>query len=165
MKTLETFGTYRIVQVWNCERSLDGQIIDLWRRNNILPSGALPEDRVKQVVVAALDSSDRVIGVNTVYRNSFSDPVAGGASVPAFIYRQFIQVGSRAPHLMKIMTNLAFDVLNSNRVETDPKCLVIIAENPGVGRPGLKKLLESYGYKYLTDNQKGQAIYRRNFTI
>ena len=153
------YGHYRIVDVFGRTTSEDRRrIIALWRRNGILPAGAAPERRARQVVLMALNTDEEVVGVNTVYRGRL-----GPGGKDYFFYRMFIQPGDRVPGMMRFLTQQAFEVLRLAPVVNKPAGVVFNTENPKLMRAGMYAMLQRGGWTWLGRDARGQDLWRREF--
>lgn len=165
MSFIRSFGGYEIHDCLNhSSLELSEKIVDLWRRNKILPPEADPQNRVKQAVVVALDKSKEAIGVNTVYPQTVPVMHQGKRlGLPSLMYRTFIQPEDRVPLLFMEMLKETFDLLESSETRKVAKSFLIVGENPSANRPGAVKLLERNGFKPWRKNPKGQLVFRRDF--
>ncbi|MBF9058611.1 hypothetical protein HKCCSP123_05390 [Rhodobacterales bacterium HKCCSP123] len=147
MQEVANFHGISLIDQWsNPSKELGEKVIALWERNGILPPGADARDRVKQVVLVALNAEGEAIGVNTAYTGELPRLKPDDAPVSCYFYRMFIQAESRTPHLMRIMTTSAYDVLDAQRPDDGPDVFAIITDNLGLTRPGMLKLFQRYGY-------------------
>lgn len=147
MHEIANFHGISLVDQWNDPSTeIEEKVIALWERNGILPPGADARDRVKQVVLVALDADGQAIGVNTAYTGDLPGRAEGQARVSCYFYRMFIQAESRTPHLMRIMTTSAYDVLGAQRPDDGPDVFAIVTDNLGLTRPGMLKLFQRHGY-------------------
>ena len=147
MQEITKFHGISLIDQWtNPSMELEDKVIRLWERNGILPPGAAARDRVKQVVLVALDADSNAIGVNTAYRGELPVQNPDEKVSSCYFYRMFIQAESRTPHLMRIMTTSAFDVLRTHRPADGPDAFAIVTDNLGLTRPGMLKLFERHGY-------------------
>lgn len=164
MKLFRNFQDYAIYDLWRePSEELQAKVMDLWTRNDILPTEAAKAERVKQAVLVALNKAGEAVGVNTVYEENFPPGLPPEKRVHAYMYRMFIRPSDRIPHLMRIMTNGAFDVLAETRQADGPMTFLIVAENPGLNGPGMRQLLERHGYKAWMKTRAGRLVFRRDF--
>jgi hypothetical protein len=164
MKLLTKFQDYDIIDNWTePSAEVTQKVIDLWKRNSILPAGAAAEERAKQVVLAALNAEGKAVGVNTVYEGHFPHAPEAQDRVSCYFYRMFIEPAHRRPHLMRVMTTSAFDVLQTARPKDGPQSFIIITENPGLTGPGMLRLFERFGYRVWRKTPRGQLVIRRDF--
>ena len=121
-------------------------VIALWTRTGILPPRIAPQERVRQVVLAALAGDGRAVGVNTVYAGHLPrlDPEVPPAS--CHYYRMFIEPAHRRPHLMRAMTTAAYEVLRRHRTPDGPSCFAIVTDNMALTRAGMLRLFARHGY-------------------
>jgi hypothetical protein len=146
MQPLMEFQGAALYNQWSLQSDkLRDKAVQLWKRNSILPHGAAADDRARELVVVAVSASGEAIGVNTVYKGELPKAAPDEPTQQCYYYRMFIQKESRKPHLMRIMTNMAHDVLRVNRRVGDPETLAIITDNLALIRPGMLALFERYG--------------------
>ena len=166
MKPVLKFQDYDIVAKWNAPMpEIEAKVIDLWTRNNVLPRGADAPARARQAVLAVLDASGKAVAVNTAYEGHFPLAPAARDRVTCYFYRMFIEPKHRRPHLMRVMTNTAFDILERNRPKDGPQSFIIITENPGLTGPGMIRLFERFGYKVWKRMPGGKLAIRRDFGV
>jgi hypothetical protein len=139
------------------------EVIALWTRNRILPPGASPQERARQVVLAALDTEGRAIGVNTVYAGTLPQSNPSAAAESCYYYRMFIEPAHRRPHLMRAMTVKAYDVLRRHRPADGPGCFAIITDNMGLTGPGMLRLFERNGYLIRSRLPNGALLIVKGF--
>jgi len=164
MKPIAQFQDITIVDNWtNPDPEVSDKVVDLWMRNRILPSLEEARQRSKQIVLAALNAEGKVVGVNTAYEGHFPRPPQAPDRVSCYFYRMFIEPAHRRPHLMRVMTNTAFDVLQQARPKNGPQSFVIITENMGLTGPGMLKLFQRFGYRVWARTPAGQLVLRRDF--
>ena len=161
----DRLGDYRLFPVFqNTTADLRAQIVDLWRRNNALPAGADPDARAKQVVILAVDTQDKPIGVSTVYRDTLTH--AGVKNAPEgdfYFFRTFVQPGDRAHNLPKKLTTRTYDYLKTYADADKPKGVIIVAENPKLTKALLEHQLGPFGWVHIGADARGKQVFRRDF--
>lgn len=156
---------YRLLPIFqNITPELAGQIIDLWRRNHALPAGMDPMKRVPQVVLAAIDAQDRVVGVSTAYRAPFSHSgLQGDTANEFYFFRTFVQPGDRRHNLPKKLTNSTYDHLKSLPEGGRPLGVIIVAENRKLTKKLLEHELGPFGWRHVGQDAQGKQVFRRDF--
>lgn len=152
---------YTIYNVYHAvPAGLRDEIIDLWRRNRILPHPDEAERRVDEVVLVIRGPAGQIVGVSTVYIGDFQQP---GNSY--YFYRMFIQPADRIPGLMRFVALRTREILKAQHVPgTDgPQGVIHVNENQKLMRPGMKRMFERNGYEYLGRGPKGNDIWRYLF--
>lgn len=135
--------------------ALRDEIIDLWRRNQILPGPEEALRRVNQVVLAIRNPAGQVAGVSTAYVGDFQQR---GNSY--WFYRMFIQPADRVPGLMRFVTLRTCGILGERHVPGGPKGVIIVTENRKLMRPGMRRMFERNGYEYMGRGPKGHDVWR-----
>ena len=159
METEWDYGKYCIMFVYNCiSPELQAKIIDFWKTHNALPASETPEQRVRQVVLVAIDEHGEVAGLNTVYPGRL-DP----AGPLLFFYRQFIQAPHRVFGMMRFMTMKAWRMLRDLEMPDKPGGVVIITENTKLMRRGMVTLFESRGWQRVGRTQQQLDVWRKDF--
>ena len=153
------YGNYRIVDLYGqMIPHIADKIISFWRKNHALPANESGQERVRQIVLAAFNEKDEVIGVNTVYPGKLK-----GDGPLFFIYRQFIQPEDRVFGLMRYMTMKAWAVLGDKEIEEKPEGVIIITENRKLMRPGIAALFNKWGWQHLGRSPKNEDIWLKKF--
>jgi hypothetical protein len=134
------------------------EILELWRRNAVIPSREEAVRRVDQVVLAIRNRAGEVAGVSTVYVGDFREP--GDA---CYFYRMFIQPDDRIPGLMRFVTLRTCDVMRERHVAGGPRGVIIVTENRKLMRPGMRRMFERNGYEYMGRDPKGHDVWRALF--
>lgn len=146
MQEVANFNGIRLIDQWgDVSEELSEKVIALWQRNGALPPNTDPRDRVKQIVTVALDSEGTAVGVNTAYLGELPRTSKKSILTPCYYYRLFIQPDSRKPHLMTIMTTVAYEVIKAKRSADAPQAFAIITDNRGLTRPGMARLFKRHG--------------------
>jgi hypothetical protein len=146
MHEIANFHGISLIDQWsNPSKELEEKVIALWERNGILPPNAVAQERVKQVVLVALDADGKAIGVNTAYTGELPR-APDQAPVSCYFFRMFIENESRMPHLSRIMTTSAYDVLHAHRKDDGPSVFAIVTDNLGLTRPGVLNLFKRNGF-------------------
>ena len=147
MREIVNFHGISLIEQWgNPSKELEAKVLDLWERNGILPQNVAARERVKQVVLVAVDAYGDAIGVCTAYTGKLPGTRRAESQLSCYLYRMFIQAESRTPHLMRIMTTSAYDVLGAHRPNDGPDVFAIITENLKLTQPGMLKLFQRNGY-------------------
>jgi hypothetical protein len=156
---------YRLLPVFrNITPQLGAKIIELWRRNNALPAGIDPAQRLSQVVLVVIDGDDKLVAVSTAYRAPFSHSgLQGGEDEVFFFFRTFVQPGDRRHNLPKKLTNSTYDQLKTLPPETRPKGVIIVAENPKLTKKLLEHELGPFGWIHIGQDARGKQVFRRDF--
>lgn len=110
------------------------------------------------MVVVAFNDSGEAVGVNTIYKGELPKAAPDEPTRRCYYYRMFIETESRKPHLMRIMTNMAHEILRVNRRVGDPETLAIITDNLGLTRPGMLALFERHGGVILMRLPSGKLL-------
>ena len=141
------FHGISLINQWgSLSKELEEKVISLWDRNGVLPQNVTARERVKQVVLVALDANRDAIAVCTAYAGKLPKIQPARTQQSCYFYRMFIQPQSRVPHLMRIMTTSAYDVLRTQRPNDGPDVFAIITENLKLTQPAVIKLFERNGF-------------------
>lgn len=163
MEVYREFSGVRLFNLWGKgESPFWEQVLDLWKRNKALPTDADPKERVREIVLVAVDPEDRVVGVNTVFPGVLP-PEAGAMSPVCYYYRLFIEPTGRKPHLMMTMTDAAFDVLQEHTRPDGCDTFAFLSDNQGLVRPGMTRLLKRHGYVPTLRYSVGKVLFLRPF--
>lgn len=153
---------YHGYTIYNVYKTVSGdlrdEIIDLWRRNRILPGPEEARRRVDQVVLAIRNPAGQVVGVTTVYTGDFQQ--RGNVY---YFYRMFIQPSDRIPGLMRSVTLRTRDLLRERHTPDGPRGVIIVTENAKLMRPGMRRMFERNGYEYMGRGPKGNDVWRALF--
>ena len=149
---------YRLINMTdNQDQTIIDKIIKMWKQAGVLPKDANPLNRVKQVIVAALDENDNVVGVNTAY--SFKPEHGKLEGKVVFPMRQFILSAHRNFELNRKMLWLSFDILSNNTIGAEG--IILVLENPKLTRKGYKKRYAKIGFVQLpAPHMKYEVMYK-----
>jgi hypothetical protein len=136
---------------------LTEQIIHFWQRNNAIPDPAERRRRVADVVYTIHTASGELVGVSTVYVSKLQ------GDGPSYFYRMFIQAEHRQPGMMRHITNATRDLLQGLRIPNKPGGMIIITENQKLMRPGLRRMLQRHGYRYLGQTPQQLDVWKAVF--
>ena len=161
VKILKALSDYRIIDVHNLktEETTD-KIVALWQRNAILPSGTDPYLRASQVVTAALNKHDEIVGVVTVYPHTLSVPIKlKGKHV--YVYRQFIQRQDQQFSIMHALSDEAVKLLD-NTPGMDG--LFMQTENRKMMRSGFRKYFRRRGFELIDAPKIPEDVWYRDYS-
>lgn len=112
------------------------------------------------MVFIARNPGGALVAVCTVYLGELTP------GEPYYFYRMFIQPGDRIPGMMSFITGAARNYLRGHAAALDsenrPRGLVIVAENPKLMRPGMRRIFEDIGYQY-AGSRNGQGTWKFDF--
>lgn len=152
-----TFRQYRIEDVFG--RISDEQIrevCDFWRRQGALPRGSEPEARAREACLIARNENREIVGVCTLFTESFGNPPA-----PHYMYRMFVRPEDRQSGLGVEMVRLTRATLAERyRPDQPQKGLVIVTDNPMLMQPRVQELFRKWGWTHLGKAAKGQDVWR-----
>ncbi|MBN1366038.1 MAG: hypothetical protein JW976_14620 [Syntrophaceae bacterium] len=147
---------YVIIKVWEDKtKELENEIVDFW-----LAHGALTreqaEERVKQVFCVIRDSSDKIVGVSTVYikynerlENSF------------YYYRSFVAPEHRQESLARNLLKFTRDDLNKAFVEgVITRCIgmMVEVENEYLKKNHNEGIWPDVDFVYIGKNNRGDHV-------
>lgn len=160
-KILKTLDGYRIIDVHNTKtQEIREKIVALWQRNKILPSGVDPYERATQVVTAALNDKDEVVGVVTVYQQTLTIPIKlRGKHV--FVYRQFIQLQDQQFSVMHHLSNEAVKLLDGT---PGIDGLYMQTENRKMMRDGFRKYFSRRGFELIDSPRMPEDTWYRDYS-
>jgi hypothetical protein len=163
----KAFNGYEIFNIYGCgKEAIHEKIVDLWTRNRALPPDVNPDERLKQVVLVALDENKKAVAVNTVYNSSLSEmdlPDSDGAIFHA--YRMFVERGKTVMWLPIAMTCGAFDILEELNHDGRYRGVLIRTDNPKVGQRSSLDQFARQGWPVYAHDRQGRVIMRRDFGV
>ena len=81
-----------------------------------------------------------------------------------YAYRMFLREQDRVPYLMNAVIARTRDFLRDfKHPKANPVGVLHVNENPKLMRPGVRRLFERHGYRYLGQNRKGQDMWLTEF--
>lgn len=134
------------------------RILEFWRQNNAVANQQEALQRVKQVVLIAEDENNQIVGLTTVYPNTFIVNMK-----PFLYYRMFIQPNDRVYGMMEYMTQMTHEALKNMDIPNKPDGMVIITENIKLMRKGMKRMLGRSGLEYIGINNSNQDVWYWGF--
>jgi hypothetical protein len=115
--------------------------IDFWLAHQTLAEPCIAERRSHELVYMALDGEDRIAGLTTV---SLGRRTQDGRHL--YDFRIFIAPGHRIPFLMRELTNRSRDLLRTVSRPLPAAGMRLVADNPKLARPGIRRYLQRQGY-------------------
>jgi hypothetical protein len=163
----KAFNGYQIFSIYGCGKdAIHEKIVDLWARNRALPADVNPVERLKQVVLVAVDSDGKAVGVNTVYDSTLAEmnvPDPDGAVFHA--YRMFVEYGKTVMWLPIAMTCGAFDILEELNHDARYRGVLIRTDNPKVAQRSSLEQFARQGWPVYARDRQGRVIMRRDFGV
>ena len=160
-KILIEVDGYRIIDTHNLKtKSTRDKIVALWQRNNILPSGIDPYQRADQVVTAALNNNDEIIGVVTAYPQTLAIPLKL-KDKHVFVYRQFIQLADQQFSVMHHLSDQAVRLLDGT---TGIDGLYMQTENRKMMRRGFRKYFSRRGFELIDSPRIAEDTWFRDYS-
>jgi hypothetical protein len=156
----EEYMGFCLINVYNnVDSSLKNEIIALWTGNRAVPPEEA-ERRVEEVVYIIRNPDGMIAGVSTVYLQKF---IAG--VLPFYFMRMFIRPEDRGHlGLYRLVSWKTREFLKTyKRLESTPKGVIIIIENPKFLGRGNKKSLEERGWTYYGKGPLGNHIWYECF--
>jgi hypothetical protein len=155
------FGHYRLDIVYgHMTAELSGEVITLWLNNQVVPRREA-QRRTAEVVMTIRDSSNVLVGVNTVYIQDFIK-----ANNPYYFYRVFIRPEDRRSFGLRSFVSKATREFLRNYYPVGhekPHGVVIVVENRKLARPGAQKLLARQGWTLIGKGPRGYDVWIENF--
>jgi GNAT superfamily N-acetyltransferase len=146
--------TIRVHNLWETPSDLvERAVIDLWAREKALPPNVQPLIRVRQVLLVALDESERAVGVCTAVKRR--SPLLG---LEVYYYRSFIEPSRRRQALGLQLLREAQAYLAKHRGEA-PEAVGVFLQ---ITAPELKERKEAVwptsGMVYLGKSAQGHHL-------
>jgi hypothetical protein len=131
---------------------------EMWIENRAVPSGREVERRLSEVVAVAVTRTGLAVGVST------AQVMVNRAGEKVYAYRTFVSPEVRGRHWIERLweASLAWFQARAAADPSAPRAVVFFAENPKWGLAGLRRGLERRGFRYVGQDPKGQAIWRRD---
>ncbi len=151
---------YQILNVYqNMPPHLKQEVVQLWLESKVL-SPAVAGQRADQVLFTIRNPQGRLVGVNTVSLQNFLTE-----ENPYYFMRLFIRREDRG------VLGLQFSISKKAREfleryphpQSNPKGMIIVAENRKYWRKGARRLLARYHWHYFGQGPKGNHIWYQNF--
>ena len=160
------FQGYKLLPVWQkTSPEAREQIIELWKRNRVLPTRMDPEERAKQVIFMAIGPENNLVGVNTAYINDLNHIGIKDAPLDRFyFFRMFIEPRDRKVELARKMVVSAHKYLEDFPCPDKPKGVILVAENSKLAGRAVQKGFQKIGWNPDGTDQRGNIIMRHDFT-
>lgn len=127
--------------------------VNMWLRNNVLPSEQVAWQRTEQVCYFITESSTgKLVGVNTLYIDYLEQ---GGQAF--YMNRMFIDPLYRSGRLMVTGTALMLCYAKSALAAQGLPGVINVNENRKLSRPGMAKIFQRLGYRKIGE-QFGNEI-------
>lgn len=155
----EPYRGYRLIPVYrNTTAALRAAAIDFWFRHQAVGEPCMAERRSHELVYLALEGAGRIGGLTTA---SLARRLADGRTV--FNLRIFIAPADRAGYLMRELINRTRDLLRQERAGAPTGGVCLVADNPKLGRPGIRRYLLRQGYQPRGCTRAGQERWFASF--
>jgi hypothetical protein len=147
----EPYRGYRLVRVYrHTTTELRAAVIDFWFRHRALGEPCLAERRSHELVYLALGEAGHIGGLTTA---SLGRRLADGRAV--FNLRVFIAPADRGGYLMRELIDRTRNLLRGERAGTPAGGVCLVAENPKLTRPGIRRYLLRQGFEARGCNRAG----------
>ena len=159
-KVLKNLPDYRIIDMHTTKSpAMIEKVVDLWRRNRILPAGTDPHQRAQQVVTAAVNMDDSVVGVVTVYEQTLSIPLKL-AGKHVFVYRQFTQREDQRFDVMHSLSDEAVKLLDGT---PGIDGILVLTENRKMMRDGFRRYFSRRGFELVDAPRIPEDVWFRDY--
>ena len=161
---IEIHNSVKLFDFWNePTKTLELATIDLWSRNKVFADPEIIKQRLKQIVITAVDESGKAVGVSTVVEGLYPQYLPNYFQSDVFYFRMFTDPAARVERLMLKMTNVAFEILEGQKSVHKKTSLVLVGENPKFSRKAAVIGLKRHGYLVVGLNQFNQPIFKKDF--
>ncbi len=160
MRPVLAYKSYRLENVYQqITPEIAEDIQQLWIDTNTL-TPVEASRRVKEVVYTVRSEDNKLVGVNTVYRQDFLKK--GDAY---YFYRVFLHPRNRGVFgLRSLLTQQTREFLKQyDDPQGHAKGVVIVAENKKFSRKGAIRMLKNNGWSYLGKGPRGFDVWYVNF--
>jgi hypothetical protein len=150
---------YRLQNVYlRTSAAQRAQLAAFWLREGAIADPWEAERRAHEAAFLVWRNDDELAGLSTVRLHCMHD----GRWV--YAYRMFLRERDRMPYLMNLVIATTRDFLRDfKHPDAQPVGMLHVNENPKLMRPGIRKLFERHGYRYLGQNRKGQDLWLTEF--
>ena len=139
----EPYRGYRLIPVYHhSTAALRAAAIDFWFRYRALAEPCLAERRSYELVYLALGEGGGISGLTSA---SLGRRLADGGNV--FNLRIFIAPRDRVGFLVRELINRTRDLLRAERTIGRAGGVCLVADNPKLARPGIRRYLLRQGYQ------------------
>jgi len=137
-----SYRDYRLVPVYRHTTAVQrAAAIAFWFKHRALTESCLAERRSHELVYLALAEDERIAGLTSVSLGR-----RGTDRRNVYDLRIFIAPDDRVAYLMRELTNRTRDLLREDSRTTPASGMRLVADNPKLHRPGLRRYLERQGY-------------------
>jgi len=135
------------------------EVVDLWRKNRVISDPREAVRRALEVACTIRNFSGQLVGLSTLYIDSFRSP-----QERVFYYRMFIQPSDRINGMMMRVGVFTFDSISSYQMDEKPSGAIMVAENLKVAKEGMIRSIERRGrFNFMGENKQGQGIFFWSF--
>lgn len=137
------------------DKELAGELIDVWKKHNLLSKGESGEERMKQVVFVVKNKNNEIIGISTAY------PIyVEQLKNTLFAFRCMLIPEYRYPGLLTKLTVQTRDFLEEIHSTYDPYCIGIITEvqNTKLNEHRKEAVYPGSGFTFIGYSKRGFQI-------
>lgn len=142
---------YLLIPVYRCTTAAQrAAAIGFWFEHKATNEPCLAERRSHELVYLAVAADGRIGGLTSV---SLARRDTDGRTV--YNFHIFIAPRDRVPYLMRELTNRTRDLLRRDSRSTPASGMRLVADNPKLHRPGIRRYLVRQGYCPRGQNRHG----------
>lgn len=157
----ERFRGYTLLPVYRrTSEALRNQAIGFWLGHRTLQGVCAAECRSHGLVYVAMTADGQIAGLTSV---SLGRRGPDGRNV--YDFRIFIAPPHRSLALARKLTNGSRDLLRADSLSWPAAGMRLVAEDPKLLRPGIRRYLERQGYVYRGQNRHGQDLWLAPFPL
>lgn len=131
----------------------------LWQAEGVVPDAAERERRSHEIVLLARTPAGELAGLSS------AEIIHAADGRRFYNYRMFIKPSARIPYLMSAITRRSRDLLQAFSHPSGPLAgLIVVAENPKLMRPGMRRELQRIGFDDWGQTADGAAVWGIEFS-
>ncbi len=157
----ERYRGYALLPVYR--RATEAQrsaAISFWLGHRALRETCLAERRSHELVYIALSADGNIAGLTSA---SLGRRTQDGRNI--YNFRIFIAPPHRVPSLARTLLHRSQALLRADSPERPAAGMRLVAEDPKLQRPGIRRYLERLGYLYRGQNRQGQDLWLIPFDL
>ncbi|MDD5329029.1 MAG: hypothetical protein PHX38_03430 [Sulfuricella sp.] len=154
-------GDYTLTAVYGrMDEMLAREVAAFWLSHQAIANPQEAMRRANEVVIVVRNAAGELVGVNSVYADTFNRSTRSW-----YFYRMFVREQDRVPGLASRMTLAASDFLRAQATSApDIAGMVLITENSKLMKPAAQRKLRRLGWHYVGRGPLGRDAWKIDFS-
>ena len=134
---------------------LSGEVIDIWKKYNLLSKGESGMERAQQVAIIVKNKNHEIIGISTAYSTYVKQ-----LKNTLFVFRCMLIPEYRYPGLLTKLTVITRDYLEYIHKNHEPLCIGLITEvqNPKLAKYRREAVYPGSGFIFIGYTKNGNQV-------